>query len=161
MGEAFAFIIKIKGGKELLAKLQDPRLIGKPVREMFKLSTRVLQKRIVPKTPVDQGTLKGSIDTEVDRGVLPKWGRVFTNVKHAPFVEWNTKPHWPPWGPGSALSGWAGRKGIKPFLVARAISIRGTKGKHMFANALKDSAHDLRRIQMRMARAIEAIWSKT
>lgn len=58
-----------------------------------------------------------------------------------------TRPHWPPWGEGSELREWAERKGIDPFLVARAISRRGTikrfggpsKGAEMFQKGLRDS----------------------
>lgn len=42
-----------------------------------------------------------------------------------PFREYDTKPHFPPWAPRSALS----------FAGARTISLRGTQGNHLFANA--------------------------
>ena len=51
-------------------------------------------------------------------------GVVGSNVLYAPYVETGTKPHWPPI---SAVETWARRHGMNPYLVARAISRKGTK----------------------------------
>lgn len=52
-----------------------------------------------------------------------------------PFREYNTRPHWPPYGPGTSLAQWSEARGIKPFLVARAISRRGTQGNYIVTKA--------------------------
>jgi hypothetical protein len=57
-----------------------------------------------------------------------------------PFREDDTRPHWAPWGPGTALSNWSIAHGIPPFLVARKISRFGTTGNHIF----RDNTHGLR-----------------
>jgi hypothetical protein len=55
-----------------------------------------------------------------------------------PYVEEDTRPHFPPFDEGSPLAAWADARGIPPFLVARAISETGTQGKHMLAEAFQD-----------------------
>lgn len=57
-----------------------------------------------------------------------------------PFVEWDTAPHWPPFGPGSALSRWAERHGLRAWYVAKLISERGTTGRHAMERILQDAA---------------------
>jgi hypothetical protein len=68
-----------------------------------------------------------------------------TPLEHGEPVESGTKPHFPPLGP---IQFWVERKlGIYDekqaksvaFLVARAISKRGTKGAQMFKNTMKDN----------------------
>lgn len=46
---------------------------------------------------------------------------------HAPFVEYGTRPHFPPAYENSPLALWAESKGMEPFAVAKSISRRGTK----------------------------------
>lgn len=52
------------------------------------------------------------------------------SVPHWIFREKDTVPHWPPFGPGSELAAWADAHGIEPYLVARAIARRGTRGNY-------------------------------
>jgi hypothetical protein len=54
-----------------------------------------------------------------------------------PFREYDTTPHWPPFGPGSSLANWSDAHGIPPFLVARKISRVGTKGNQIVTNTAK------------------------
>jgi HK97 gp10 family phage protein len=84
--------------------------------------------------PVDTGNLRRSITHDVSAQAGGVVGRVGTNVPYARYVEEGTSPHWPP---VSALAGWAGRHGIPAFLVARAISRRGTKAKPYLKPALQ------------------------
>jgi hypothetical protein len=91
-------------------------------------------------TPVDQGLSRASIFAHVEGGLtsLPPVLRGVTGGSHAiPFLEEGTRPHWPPI---SALEGWAQRKlGDRSlaFLVARAISRRGTKAIPMFKRSFE------------------------
>ena len=156
----FKVDIEIKGLKELKRKVRDPRLLGDPLRTAFRSSIDMLARRTESGTPVDRGDLKRGIKKEMDKSPLPKWARIFTKVAHGIFVERGTKPHFPPFGPGSSLAKWSRRHNIVPFLVARAISRRGTKGHHMFENALVKGQGDLRRIFERAARDIERQWAK-
>ncbi len=102
-------------------------------------------ERIQANTPVFKGGLRDSFE-----GKLLFGGLVAEITSSAPevivaSVEGGARPHWPPWGPGSELAAWAEAKGIPPFLVARAISRRGTikrfgyKGARMVGRGLEDS----------------------
>jgi hypothetical protein len=115
-------------------------------------------------TPEDTGKLKNAIDDEVSIGrdkTVTLTVAADSSVKPVVVasVAGGTKPHWPPWGPGSELAAWAKRKGIPVFLVARAISRRGTikrfggpsKGAEMFVKGLLASRSDIDN----MARDIE------
>lgn len=107
-------------------------------------------------TPRASGKLEDAIEAEVSTvGQKDVTLRVAANDTVAKVVtasvEKGTKPHWPPWGPGSELAAWAALKGIIPFLVARAIALRGTikrfggpsKGAEMFEKGLRDSQPDI------------------
>ena len=84
---------------------------------------------------VDIGRLRASIPpspvVSVSGPVVQ--GVVGSNVDYAPYVEYDTRPHWPPI---DALQLWAERHGTSAFLVARAISQRGTKGKRFLGRAV-------------------------
>lgn len=73
---------------------------------------------------VDTGRLQSSIHSTI--GHLQ--GSVRPTAKHAPFVHDGRRPgKMPPFREGTSLNSWARRRGIPPFLVARAIARRGTK----------------------------------
>lgn len=151
--------VRIEGLDKLLKKV-EPGLLNKPLRNFFKRATITVQNRARDKAPVDTGRLRSSIATEVDRRDPPKWGKVGTNVKYAPFVEFGTRPHWPP--PG-ALQPWARRHGFPTgptgdFLVRRAIARRGTRAQPYLKPALEKSVGDIKRFLSRMADEIEAGW---
>ena len=79
--------------------------------------------------PVDTGRLRSNwrLSIQIMRGELAN------TTDYAIFVAKGTKPHWPPM---NAITKWANRKGIAPFLVARAIARRGTKANPFFDNAV-------------------------
>jgi len=79
--------------------------------------------------PVDTGRLRSNwrLSVQIMRGELAN------TTSYAIFVAKGTKPHWPPM---KAITKWANRKGIAPFLVARAIARRGTKANPFFDNAV-------------------------
>lgn len=135
------FTIDIKDWQEMVDKLENPEFIGEPLRQALTEITDVMTIGVKEKAKVDTGNLFSDVSAQVDdENVIPSEAVVGTNVPYSPFVEWDTRPHWPPWGPGSALAGWAGRHGIKAFLVARAIAQRGTRGAHMFRDTLEKDA---------------------
>lgn len=75
--------------------------------------------------PVDEGELRASSTVEVRPTPTGLEGELQFQAAHALFVHEGTRPHWPPVG---ALTDWARRHGIpNPFLVARAIALRGTR----------------------------------
>lgn len=77
--------------------------------------------------PVDMGLLRASITHEIrteGAGGRTVTGVVGSNKTYAAAMELGSRPHWPP---VEALQVWARRHGMDAFLVARAISRRGTK----------------------------------
>lgn len=93
--------------------------------------------------PVDTGRLRSSIRWTIGQDNRGLVGIVGTDVHYAPYVHNGTRPHFPP--PG-AMQPWARRHGFPPgaagaFLVARAISRRGTKPRPFLARALEEARH--------------------
>lgn len=82
---------------------------------------------------VDTGQLRGSIQPSVSSTANAVQGAVGSNLERAQWTEYDTRPHWPPI---DALQLWAERHGTSAFLVARAISQRGTKGKRFLGRAV-------------------------
>ena len=87
-----------------------------------------LKPLIQSKTPVDRGKLQRGISFKVEHRGSAIWELILDVFdeqarKYALYVERGTRPHWPPI---AAITGWAERHGIPPFLVARAIAKHGT-----------------------------------
>jgi len=103
----------------------------------MELTMQAAEAEVVQKTPVDQGTLRGSAYGRV----VDLWpvveGHLGSPLIYALPVEEGSKPHWPPRAP---IQAWVHRKfGLSgkemisvAFLVARAMSRRGTRAHHMF-----------------------------
>ena len=83
-----------------------------------------------------QAGLTGSITYKVESLVGGVRGIVGSAKFYAPYMEFGTKPHWPP--PG-ALATWAERHGIPEFLVCRAIAQHGTKPRRFLRRAMIDN----------------------
>jgi len=88
-----------------------------------------VQRYAIMGAPVDTGRLRSNwrLSVQMLRGEL------VNTTDYAIFVAKGTKPHWPPIKP---IEKWANRKGIPPFLVARAIVRRGTKANPFFDSAV-------------------------
>lgn len=83
----------------------------------------------------DTGHLVRSITSDFSPPPTKTRVRVLVGSKlhYAPHVEYGTKPHFPP---PSALAGWTKRHGGgSPYVVARAISRKGTTGIKYLQNA--------------------------
>lgn len=107
----------------------------------MELTMQSVEAEVVKRTPVDQGLLRASISGRV----VDLWPRV-EGIAGSPLpyvtpVELGSQPHWPPREP---IQSWVRRKfGVTgkamvslAFLVARAISRRGTRPHHMFQQGL-------------------------
>ena len=112
--------IRIEGLDEAVGKLTPQRANG-PIGRFLDRGAIFIQSRAKEKAPVDTNRLRGSIGIERPSDRMRIIG---ANTEYAEYVEKGTSPHFPP---PSALAGWAGKRGMDPFLVARAISRRGTK----------------------------------
>lgn len=89
--------------------------------------------------PVDTSRLRNSIRQASYASSQGFYVMVGTDVKYALYVHEGTKPHFPP---PSAMQPWARRHGFPPgrgggFLVARAISQRGTKAQPFLTDAIE------------------------
>lgn len=139
--------VKVTGLSDLKKRIALSGLAYTPIRKFYNEYGKAVKEEA--KAVLDQydkndtGALKSSIKytrRTAQTGALPKGVKVMATAKHASYVHgdvkkafagkykespnWTrTKPHFPP---VRALRGWAERKGLNPFLVARAISIKGT-----------------------------------
>jgi hypothetical protein len=126
--------IVVEGLEEALRVLNDPELIGGPLRDFFTRSVITIDNQAKARAPVDTGRLRSSMGYEVDSNPIPEWGKAGTNVWYAPSQEFGTgrmsdgsfgsgSTHWPP---AAALDTWASRHGFRSGKqVARIIGMRG------------------------------------
>ena len=116
------------------AKMIDPVAAKAAMKTGLNQALTVLENQVKVETPVDTGRLRAGTNHEVREEGNALVGVLGNNAEYAPHVEWGTRPHFPP---VKAVAGWARRHGINPFLVARAIAVRGTKAARMFAKVLE------------------------
>lgn len=149
---------RVEGVRELIAKLNAPRLIGPPLRRFWSRAAILTQSRIRERTPVDQGPLRNSIAPEIDPATVPRWARVGTNLKYAPAQEFGFPPG-RVFPPPAALEPWARRHGFPEgggYLVARAIFRRGMKPQRYLRDGLDDAKAPITNLLPVLAREIEA-----
>jgi len=140
--------IKVKGMEELQRKQEQMvrDLHGTPMLQKMRQATLLVEaawKRSLgaytgadESGGVDTGQYRASIVPDIAERDGQVVGIVGTNLAHAPFVEYGTKPHWPP--PG-ALEVWARRHGMDEYVVRRAISVKGTRAHKNAERALADN----------------------
>lgn len=148
----------VLGGEELRKALLDPDLLAGPVRRFLARSAHLVEAGAKEAAPVDTGRLRSSIATRIG----PTRALVGSNVVYAPFVEFGTRPHWPPL---SAMQPWARRHGFPPgtvgaFLVARAISQRGTRPQPFLFPALEAARGAIMGFLRDMAEEVRRHWGK-
>jgi len=111
---------------------------------------------------IASGSLISSITSIVRRLTDQLIGEVGTNMKHGIFVHEGTRPHWPPRAPIERWVALKARRGVMDvqnirsvaFLIARAISRRGTKAQPFLAVALRLNQQSM---VQRVAKAINAV----
>lgn len=110
---------------------------GGPMLDAMREATMIVTRDARKNAPVDRGILRASIAPEVRSSGREVIGVVGSNQKHAPMMEFGTKPHWPPL---DALRVWARRHGMNVYLVARSIARKGIKERRFLRNALTNNA---------------------
>lgn len=112
------------------------------IERALNLASSLIEGQAKELVPVDTGRLKNSITHRISKSEHRIDAEVGTNVAYAPYVEFPTKPHFPP---VSAIANWVEHKGrgagsgfpsrkerssvnAVAFLIARKIAIYGTKG---------------------------------
>lgn len=113
----------------------------------------LLERVVKLKTPVGAGPthLRDTIFQKVQRGAQAIIGILGTPCAYGEPVEMGTRPHFPPIAP---IRHWVEKKlgitgkeaGSVAFLIARAISKRGTKGAAMFEEGFGENEADIIRI---------------
>ncbi len=149
--------IQVTGWDELVKKVNDPALLGEPMRGFFNNSTLTIQRNVQTLTPVDTGRLRASVTSLVDTAPLPQYGEVGTNVFYGPFVENGNRPHYPLTG---AMTGWAARPGMNVYALVRAIGRRGTRARRMFQQGAQQSMAAIEGYLRQAASEIEDRWGK-
>ncbi|WP_334111256.1 HK97-gp10 family putative phage morphogenesis protein [Thermodesulfitimonas autotrophica] len=140
--------IEVEGGKELAKKFAEIGQMATNAAEKALVRAGLLVERDAKKLcPVDTGRLRTSISHRLTgAGTKNPAVEVGTNVEYAPYVEFGTRPHYPP---PRALRRWAQLHGMKPgaeFAIARKIAARGTPAKPFLFpafNANKDKVKQL------------------
>jgi hypothetical protein len=145
------FTLKLEG--KSLEHAYDSAELYKNLQDILTKYTLRLQRDIAINTPVDTGILGAAIYPIVE-GLIGSVSPIGECKKYAPFVEYDTRPHWPPI---AAMEGWAHRHGLSAYLVARAISIHGTKGAHMFEQGINNVDTDA--MIEEISAAIGAAWA--
>jgi hypothetical protein len=129
-----------------------PHVMADPVDAFFYDFGHDVLRYAERRSPVDTGRMK--------RSLRFRWGPGGAEVsarKPAAFVDYGTKPHWPPM---KAIEGWAQRHGIPAFLVARKIAMKGTQSTKWFTGAVEDARKDLPRGMRRLVGQVETNWGK-
>ena len=145
----------IDGAEKLRAKLSDPNFVGGPLRDFLQRAGHEVESEAKQRAPVDTGHLQGSIQPRVS-GTQVSIG---TPVKYAPYVEFGTRPHYPP---PNALQPWARRHGFGPrghFMLAAIIAKRGTKPHPFLIPGYEAARGAIDGYVEELARDIERNWS--
>lgn len=139
-------------------------IVDEELRLGVEAGVQLGRNAIVPLVPVNTGTLRQGVQISVTGSGVERVGRIFNPVAYAPPVEHGSRPHWPPSGP---LELWVRRKlGIADarevrsaaFLIARAISRRGTPARRMFGRGFAQARGPIMaRLRLALRRAVARI----
>ncbi len=143
--------VDLKDLEELTKKYPE---VSKDVRiSKITEAVNLLEAAVKKRTPYGAGPihLRDEIFSKVSASGKKVAGLVGVSMVHGEPVEKGTKPHFPPTGP---IQFWVERKlGIGgseaasvAFLIARAISRRGTKGAKMFERGFEENEARVMRI---------------
>ena len=143
--------ITIQGDDRLRRALQDPLLVRGPIGVFLKRSALTVEANAKMEAPVDTGRLRSSVVTNL--------GRLSANVGptayYAPYVEYGTRPHFPP---PTALNPWARRHGWGSWALAFHIAKYGTKAHPFMRPAAQKSIASVRQFANQMLKDIEMRW---
>ena len=149
-------VVKVEGLDRLDALAADKEFVAGPLRDFLARSAFAVERFAKEKAPVDTGRLRTSVAT-----VLGGTSAVIgPTIFYAPFVEYGTRPHFPP---PVALQPWAKRHGFGPggaFALARAIARRGTRAHPFMRPAAKDALPMIRQNALQLKRDIEERWGR-
>jgi hypothetical protein len=144
MAESVKIVVDMKPLEELTRRY--PEASGKARRARLTEALLLLERAIERLTPEGAGPihLRDTIFSEVSRRGEAFWGLVGTPAIYGESLEMGTKPHFPPIAPirfwVEKILGLSGKDAQSAaFCIARAISRRGTKGRHMFEQGFEQN----------------------
>ena len=136
---------ELEGLDQVLRRFRKaPQVFGRYMRTFLQKALVLIERVVKQKTPVNLGVLRSSVGHEIQGVGARMQGVVGSPKDYAPFVELDTRPHWPPQRPimywvmrKLKLTGVALRQATRG--VQRKIARQGTKGKHMFEQAFEET----------------------
>jgi HK97 gp10 family phage protein len=130
-----ALEIHVEGLAQIQQRLaSSPQQLASETRSAMTAGLTLLEGAARRNAPRDTGRLQGSITHRIEGSGANLTGRVGPSVRYAYWVEHGRAAGRQP--PIGAISGWASRHGISPFVLARAIGRRGTRPQPFLAPAL-------------------------
>lgn len=131
--------LEIKGLDKLKEQFaKAPQIVLQEINPAIQKSIILLHRLAGQKVPVDLGFLGGAEAMKTELSNLR--GTLKNTAKYAKAVHDGTRPHWIPI---DAITPWANRHGIPPFLVARSIARKGTKAHPFFSDAIRDGQREI------------------
>jgi hypothetical protein len=149
--------IEAIGAEELCRKLDANVLLAGPLRNFLEKCVRSVYMAARTNVPRDTGALYNSLQYRVDSAHLPLWAETGTNLSYSVYVEFGTRPHFPPL---AALAGWASRHGFgdNVYLVGLAIARHGTPAFHFLRDAVQSSEPEFSGYARAMESEVRQIW---
>lgn len=118
--------VRIEGLERLQAgAAAAPATLASEVRTAMVAGSLLIEGAARGLAPKDTGRLAGSITHTISGGGANLTSKIGPSVAYGLFVEKGRAPGKMP--PIGAIRGWAARKGINPYMLARAIARKGTK----------------------------------
>ena len=148
--------VEVKGLIELQRKMEQmvKDVHGEPILNAMRDSTLQLQRDARIFAPVDTGRLRASIIPTIRSTPASVEGVIGTNVEYAPYMEFGTRPHFPPI---AALQVWADRHGVNVYYLAKLIGARGLEARKYMQKSFEKNKSAIER---RFERAIAEIVNK-
>ncbi|MBI5192762.1 MAG: HK97 gp10 family phage protein [Nitrospirae bacterium] len=121
--------VQVEGKEQVIANVKRlTETVVRKVKTAMRTAALDVQRDAKRRVAVDTGNLRASIKANISPDGLKAEIGVDkqANANYAPYIEYGTRPHWPPL---SALTEWCRRHRMqgKEFLIARKIARYGTK----------------------------------
>jgi hypothetical protein len=136
--------IQVRGMREARQMFQGiaDDLEGDPVVQQVGRATERALLYAQSIAPRATGRYAKSLDRQVIVRGREVRGQIIARAPYAEYVEYDTRPHWPPFEP---IYDWVQAKGLGAgkeqrsiaYLVCRAIARRGTRGQHVLERSME------------------------
>lgn len=152
-----ALELRIQGLERVLGKL-TPELYRPAMKQLLTDAAVLAERTAREAAPKDTSALARSITSQVQ----PLAARVYSTLAYASVMEEGRRPG-AKMPPPQALLGWMSRhgmSGVSPFVLARAISRRGIKGRFFFQKAKDALDRALPGLADAAARRVKEEWER-